>query len=1693
MKKTLTRLFTVALLLMVSLGARAEVKVLFGVNGTELQPDKYGKVTLGQKELTGGTVIISQEDQKDGTTELTLAVTPDKGYRLAENGLEVYTVAPADISQTRTVKASTKLDIKSEDFKDEASKRTYTATIDSKLALWLKSANFQPQKRDGAKAGGDEDPKPKGYDYSGTYYIANYNNGGAGGYQANDKTKNYYLCPSTNIYDTDMPLLTTYKERKESDKKPENSRWRVVFAKTIGEVDYYQLIHNSSNQYLTWNEVLSIADPKNNDRVRVHLQLDLLDIETSDDQLFFFVNGNATNSYNICPKAWADRNNGASLNPAKYNNDLYEGENTNKGKGAPGNIRNKQGQTIGSGGLIGVYDTNDGTGLWYFEDVQCKTPVISYSSETGQVTITSATDGASIYYTIDGSTPTSSSASYDTPFDLTSSITTIKAIAVKDWMDDSDVATVTHVPNPTITLTIPDGGYTYDKTEKKPEVSLKNGETPISSSEYEVSYTDNINAGTATVTISDAEGGDYIVSGSTTFSIAPKPLTVTADAKSKGYGDSDPEFTYTATELVEGDVLEGTLSRAEGENVGNYAISQGTLANSNYSINFTGADLTITSKSLGSGGDPAENITIDVDNDGNNYIVTVKQGENTLTQGTDYTWTGSGDEFEYTVTVTGTGNYSGTAQATYIAATPGYYALHQNGKGYLKVSGAGVNLGNDGTFQSGNLFDKGNCIWYMTPQGYLQNEYFYLNVANNKTLYLSVNPVTRWRSEDVTEENNFGKKDLKINDGTHDLYLCNDGSSIALQASPSAYYSACPVDVEEVENSWTGTPAADNLTVQSPQLVTYLRAYFTQKIKYNFRNDAGAEVKSTDGKHERRVYATIAYKEGGNKGTDWDIDEAGILYNKKASGDVEFTATYNILPADPVVLAAHSTPATKDIKYKVTQKPLAPTAGTDYLLYSISGGDKYRYPYDDGVPNGNPVKPDGKGGTDNTSVLRDPDTDKNLQISWKITADAEGFYTFKNSSTDKYLYFDENPHASSDYGVLRLGDAPEGNSAKFRLYKTSDSNYGACYYIIPYSKQFAVYKSDGLANGLYVALNNKDYTSSSTKVISLYKPTSDHSTWCIYKYEAGYRIRKDFNIKVETANTVSAAGNYLFSSEGWYGKYIKESPNTGSGQNGLVISGSYKDQSNVNYLWTITGLGDYITIAGGSKDETGTWTVTTTGGTDPRKLTITVSSMPASTVSGVVKLRLSGGVAPNVLTSVDADEKSVGFTILGNGSVSFTSITSLSQISSSTSAYRLSDAQGSNFAYSDTNKPTVSSFSGILDGNGQTITGLNAPLFETLTNGTVHDVNLSGVDISGNSGPTGAIAGTANGGSRIYNVGILDGEVGSSDNVCGGLVGLLDGSARVINCFSYAEITGGTIVGGIVGKNNFKTTSNDPRTMVMNCMFYGEISGGNSKAPVYNGEIITNRSDQNGVSNFNYFWAGASYVQTLDIDVYNCALSAETRFLNRFEFFRHLLNSNRALAAWWATGSRDNKDEMLKWVMEPSQIGTDTPYPILKVSKNTSGTTIKYPSVVNIDAEHAEAIDAKNEHYNEGRKLTNMGGTGNKAGKLSVTIQMGSQGSAPYGKPTGADLKDLQPGETSKTIDLVITDKDPKHFNFNYGKVQLPYYNDYGTKNYTGNRVVTGWKIVSISGGAHSFTSGSDATASVSTNEATKGDITLTI
>jgi len=377
---------------------------------------------------------------------------------------------------------------------------------------------------------------------------------------------------------------------------------------------------------------------------------------------------------------------------------------------------------------------------------------------------------------------------------------------------------------------------------------------------------------------------------------------------------------------------------------------------------------------------------------------------------------------------------------------------------------------------------------------------------------------------------------------------------------------------------------------------------------------------------------------------------------------------------------------------------------------------------------------------------------------------------------------------------------------------------------------------------------------------------------------------------------------------------------------------------------------------------------------------------------------------------------------------------SSSEIGAMGGSYVLADGFTSSAPVGTSENP----FAGTIDGMMRTIS-LDNPLVAYARDAVIKNVMVESASVSGgtDAGNVGAIVCEATGDTRIYNCGINGGSV-SGSNYVGGLVGVLDGYSRVINCYSYADITGGSYVGGIVGYNNFASTSSDIRTMVMNCMFYGDITGGSNKAPIYNGLIISNK-DSKGLGNYNYFLAQAPYVQAapIQIDTYNCALMADTLFLKRFEFFRLLMNSHLELAGWYATGKYD-KSEMMKWVLETADRQNDSPmlYPVLK-------TPDQYPSIINIDAANAPISGERN--------------TGKKLGTLTVNIS-GPGSGAVYGAPTGASI-------TTSSLELNITDKDFDRYNFNYRKVQLPYYNDIGTKNYTGNRVVTGWKITNISGG----------------------------
>ncbi|MBR2308048.1 MAG: hypothetical protein IKA48_12765, partial [Fibrobacter sp.] len=146
------------------------------------------------------------------------------------------------------------------------------------------------------------------------------------------------------------------------------------------------------------------------------------------------------------------------------------------------------------------------------------------------------------------------------------------------------------------------------------------------------------------------------------------PLTVTADAKAKIYGDEDPTLTYTAEGLLGGDTLTGALTgalrREEGENVGSYAITLGTLSADNYTISFVEANLFIHTKEVT---DPI--VTLDQTSyqyDGNvkePKVTSIVVDGRTLTEGTDYTVSYENNVYvgeEAAVVINFMSNYDGT-------------------------------------------------------------------------------------------------------------------------------------------------------------------------------------------------------------------------------------------------------------------------------------------------------------------------------------------------------------------------------------------------------------------------------------------------------------------------------------------------------------------------------------------------------------------------------------------------------------------------------------------------------------------------------------------------------------------------------------------------------------------------------------------------------------------------------------------------------------------------------------------------------------------------------------------------------------------------------------------------------------------------------------------------------------------------
>jgi surface protein len=239
------------------------------------------------------------------------------------------------------------------------------------------------------------------------------------------------------------------------------------------------------------------------------------------------------------------------------------------------------------------------TGTWVWSGDIAATPVdwsgaYDGAEHTGSVSVQDPATGYTIRYGTDGSTFTLTTAPL---YSALGAYRTFYKITATGWPDKtgSFVTAIFAMNASAAKVSAAEQVYTGSALTPTPTVTLTVGGTTrtlVAGTDYDVTYADNTDVGTARYSI--AFKGGYWGTAKGTFAIAPKAVTVTADDKDKAYGDTDPALTATVSGTVGADTVAYTLSRAAGEDAGTYAITPtGAATQGNYTVTFKAGALTI--------------------------------------------------------------------------------------------------------------------------------------------------------------------------------------------------------------------------------------------------------------------------------------------------------------------------------------------------------------------------------------------------------------------------------------------------------------------------------------------------------------------------------------------------------------------------------------------------------------------------------------------------------------------------------------------------------------------------------------------------------------------------------------------------------------------------------------------------------------------------------------------------------------------------------------------------------------------------------------------------------------------------------------------------------------------------------------------------------------------------------------------
>ena len=284
------------------------------------------------------------------------------------------------------------------------------------------------------------------------------------------------------------------------------------------------------------------------------------------------------------------------------------------------------------------------------------------------------------------------------------------------------------------TLTVDASSYTYSGSAIVPVVTVTDGTATVASSNYTVSCTNNVNAGTATVTVKGK--GNYTGTLQKTFRVDPKNIsncTITASPASYTYDGTAKKPAITVKD-GSNTVPATNYSVAYSDNVkaGNLKVTVTGKVNYKGTVTKT---VKINPKSISGANLALEKTSYVYNVNAIEPAVTLKDGSKVLVKGTDYKveYKNNVNAGTATVTVTGIGNYTGSRTAGFtivpqqlsdnkISVLLGssvfiYDGLEKAPKVTVRNGNYGLAENNDYTYTIKNNVNVGDAVVTITGKG----------------------------------------------------------------------------------------------------------------------------------------------------------------------------------------------------------------------------------------------------------------------------------------------------------------------------------------------------------------------------------------------------------------------------------------------------------------------------------------------------------------------------------------------------------------------------------------------------------------------------------------------------------------------------------------------------------------------------------------------------------------------------------------------------------------------------------------------------------------------------------------------------------------------------------------------------------------------------------------------------------------